>query len=170
MNELKYIYLLIEKCRPKIKCVVCLFSLILWSTGFGCSCLRYDRQTTPSAGIYARTGTDGIAREVLCCEFRRSRAGYTKGGSRGGGGYFFFFLWTKRRETCPQEGLWPTFIPARSFFFCYISLTSFLSLKEFSEFCQFDGEKLNGIVSSDAMAISCAQLRWRYQITTHIIL
>jgi hypothetical protein len=75
---------------------------------------------------------------------------------------FFFFLWTKRRETCPQEGLWPTFIPARSFFFCYISLTSFLSLKEFSEFCQFDGEKLNGIVSSDAMAISCAQLRWRY--------
>jgi hypothetical protein len=96
MNELKYIYLLIEKCRPKIKCVVCLFSLILWSTGFGCSCLRYDRQTTPSAGIYARTGTDGIAREVLCCEFRRSRAGYTKGGSRGGGGYFFFF--------CEQRG------------------------------------------------------------------
>jgi hypothetical protein len=23
--------------------------------------------------------------------------------------WFFFFLWTKRRETCPQEGLWPTF-------------------------------------------------------------
>jgi hypothetical protein len=39
--------------------MLCLFvsGLLLWSTCFGCSCLRYDQQMTPSAGIYARTGT-----------------------------------------------------------------------------------------------------------------
>jgi hypothetical protein len=129
MNELKYIYLLIEKCRPKIKCVVCLFSLILWSTGFGCSCLRYDRQTTPSAGIYARTGTDGIAREVLCCEFRRSRAGYTKGGSRGGGGYFFFFFVNKEEGNLPARRTLTHIHPGQVFLFLLYFINFFLILK-----------------------------------------
>ena len=87
------------------------FTRSLWSTGVCCSCLRYDRQSSPSAGIYARTGMMGTLVRFTGRDRRR-------------GG------WTKRRETCPQEGRWPTFSGQ-------VSLSLFYFIKYFSFFLSF---------------------------------
>ena len=135
MNELKYIYLLIEKCRQKsnvLFVLACIVEHWLWLL------LSEVWSSNDAVCRYLCSHRDG--RECSWGFLWVSRAGwYTKGGSRGGG-YFFYILFVNKEEgNLPaRRTLTHILSPARSFFFCYISLTSFLSLKEFSEFCQFD--------------------------------
>ena len=157
MNELKYIFTFWSKS-------VVQKSNVLFVSRLNCGALAL---AAPVWGMIVKRrrlqvfmlapGRTGNAREVLCCVFRRLRAGYTKGGSRGGGGGYFL-LWTKRRETCPQEGLWPTFSlrPGLSFFFLYF-INFFLILKRVLRVLSvWWKKKLNGIVR--------AQMEWQYLV------
>ena len=144
----------------------CLFSLVSWSTGFGCSCLRYDRQTTPSAGIYARTGTDGNAREVFC-EFR-GRDDTQKVVVVVVVIFLYFVCEQRGGKPARKKDSDPHSLSGQVFLFLLYFINFFLILKRvlrvLSVWCQrlHRRKKLNGIVSSDGMAISCAQLRRRY--------
>lgn len=106
---------------------VCLFvsGLLLWSTCFGCSCLRYDQQMTPSAGIYARTGTRRERSWGFVCVLRAFGRGRDDTHKRwcGGGFFFFFFLLVNKEEGNLPARRTLTHIPSPGLLF-FISLTS----------------------------------------------
>lgn len=103
-----------------------LFSLILCSTSFCCCWLRYDQQSTRSAGIYARTGMGRECSWGFVCALRVS----VKGGRQERRGGFFEQRGGKparKKDSDPHS-------PARSlsiffyfffFFFFFLSLTYF---------------------------------------------